>query len=157
MSISTDFQIRPYHNKDKKEIIDLHIHALKAAGAYTGSGEWDDDLQTIQEHYFQRKGYFLVAAADNKVIAMGALRQVNKMTGEIKRMRVHPSYQRQGIGRKLLLALEEKAKEYGYKKLILDTTIVQTAAQKLYERENYQITKTGALGGFETIINQKNL
>jgi len=69
---------------------------------------------------------------------MGALRKESQDTGEIKRMRVHPDFQKRGFGQKILTLLEKKAKGLGYKKLILDTTEIQIHAQNFYKKNRYK-------------------
>ena len=56
---------------------------------------------------------------------------------EIKRMYVVPDARRQGLGRRLLEELEEKARELGYARIRLDTGARQPHAQAMYERAGY--------------------
>ena len=56
---------------------------------------------------------------------------------EIKRMYVAPAARRQGLGRRLLEELEEKARELGYVRIRLDTGNRQPHAQAMYERAGY--------------------
>lgn len=89
--------IRRYHAKDNKQVKELHVLALKFAQTDFGHGPWDEDLDYIPEIYLNR-GEFLVGEIDGKIVAMGALNKISDEIGEIKRMRVHPDLQRQGIG-----------------------------------------------------------
>lgn len=65
---------------------------------------------------------------------MGALRPVGAGIGELKRVRVAQSLQRQGLGEAISRALLERASELGFKRVILDTTTLQTPARRLYEK-----------------------
>jgi GNAT superfamily N-acetyltransferase len=56
---------------------------------------------------------------------------------EIKRMYVVPAARRQGLGRRLLEALEDRARELGYARIRLDTGARQPHAQAMYERAGY--------------------
>jgi GNAT superfamily N-acetyltransferase len=56
---------------------------------------------------------------------------------ELKRMRVHPDWQRQGRGRSMLHALEQRALDLGFRRLSLDTTERQVAARSLYTSSGY--------------------
>ena len=105
----SDFKIRKYNKSDWQEVRDLHILALKSTGAFAKSGPWDDDLNHIEEVYLKGGG-FIVGLLDNKIIAMGALKKISNKVAEIKRMRVHPDFQRKGVGQLMLNKLEEKAK-----------------------------------------------
>jgi ribosomal protein S18 acetylase RimI-like enzyme len=132
-------KVRRYSREDNKAVFALHKLALEQAGAFAGSGEWDKDLDNVEKVYPQF-GDFLVGEIDNKIVAMGALRRVSEEVAEIKRMRVHPDFQGNGFGQKLLTMLEKKAEERGYKTIILDTTVKQLPAQHLYLKNGYKET-----------------
>lgn len=129
-----DIKIRQYKDSDKSAVKALHKFALESTNAYATSGKWDTDLDDIANIYLE----FLVVFKNEELIAMGALKKINNETVELKRMRVHPKFQGQGIGQRLLEILEQKSKKHGFKKIILDTTIKQIAAQKMYEKNGYK-------------------
>lgn len=149
--------IRQYLPSDQAQVWELHNKALHAVNAHAGKGEWDNDLQQIEEIYLKNGGEFLVGIRDNRLIAMGALRHISINSAEIKRMRVDPEFQRKGLGQIILNALEKRARELGYKNLQLDTTMKQVAAQKFYEKNGFQIIRRGKLAGFECLFYEKSL
>ena len=53
--------------------------------------------------------------------------------------------------------LEEKASQQGYTELCLDTTTLQIAAQKLYEKNGFTATGRGQMPPFEVIYYHKYL
>ncbi len=83
---------------------------------------------------------------------MGALKKKSDSVGEIKRMRVHPYYQRKGLGQLMLNKLEDKARQLGYKELHLDTTTKQIPAQKLYEKNGYRQASRISYAGLDIIF-----
>jgi len=121
-------QIRRYQGSDHDQVLCLHRVALAAIGADAGPGPWDDDLEQIEQSYLTARGDFLVGILDDRVAAMGALRHIDQQTAELKRMRVSPSLQQQGLGRRILHTLEARARELGYIAVVLDTNDQQTAA-----------------------------
>jgi GNAT superfamily N-acetyltransferase len=82
-------------------------------------------------------GAFLVIYADGKPVAGGGLKRDEDGVAEIKRMYVVPGARRQGLGRRLLEELEDKARELGYARIRLDTGARQPHAQAMYERAGY--------------------
>lgn len=152
-----EITLRRYRETDKDDVYNLHITALKSTGALIDKGADDNDLLDIENHYFRNNGFFYIADYHDKMIGMGAIRRLNTGTAEIKRMRVAPAYQAKGIGKKILLALEEKAGELGYTNIILDTTTTQIAARKLYEANGYEIFKTERIREFDTLFYKKTL
>lgn len=131
-------EIRSFRDTDAAAVWRLHNIALAATGAHAGPGPWDDDLHQVRSAYLESGGAFLVALVDGDLVAMGALRRVSADEAEIKRMRVHPCFQRRGFGRRLLWLLEDRARALGCKTVRLDTTEQQTAARGLYEDAGYR-------------------
>jgi N-acetylglutamate synthase-like GNAT family acetyltransferase len=78
------------------------------------------------------QGIYYLLELDNTIIGMGALRQIKKKIGEIKRMYIRPAYRGKGYGKALLHQLLQKAEEFGYHSIYLDTGPFMTAAQHLY-------------------------
>ena len=83
------------------------------------------------------RGAFLVIYAGGKPVAGGGVKRDDDGVAEIKRMYVVPAARRQGLGRRLLEALEDKARELGYARIRLDTGARQPHAQAMYERAGY--------------------
>jgi GNAT superfamily N-acetyltransferase len=92
----------------------LHDAALEDAGVHGGRGPWEDDLQAIPATYLDSGGEFLLGFCEGELVAMGGLLRHSPREAEIKRMRVHPDFQRRGFGRLLLERLEERAQALGF-------------------------------------------
>jgi ribosomal protein S18 acetylase RimI-like enzyme len=149
-------EIRRYQDADNPAVRELHRLALMDTGAYF-PGKWNDDLNDIQNHYLNNGGEFLVGTLDGKIVAMGAFRKKSATLAEIKRMRILPEYQRRGFGQMILNQLEAKALNLGYRELCLDTTTLQIAAQKMYEKNGFTATGRGQVPPFEVIYYHKTL
>ena len=150
-------KIRQYQDADQDAVWALHNAALISTGAHAGNGPWDDDLNHVQDVYLKAGGEFLVGLLDAKIVAMGALKRLSADRVEVKRMRVHPNYQRNGFGQTILSRLERRASELGYKHICLDTTTKQEAAQALYKKNGYQETEQKCVGPFVVIFFEKRL
>jgi GNAT superfamily N-acetyltransferase len=83
-------------------------------------------------------GCFIVAYLDGAPIACGALKVKDDAIGEIKRMWVAASARGVGIGRRMLMSLEEHARQFGLNVLRLDTNKALKEAQHLYRTSGYQ-------------------
>jgi ribosomal protein S18 acetylase RimI-like enzyme len=103
------------------------------AGRYHDDGAGDFQPADVQG---PRSG-FLLARWDAHPVACGAYRSLSEDTAEIKRMYVDPAYRGRGIGRRLLVALEERIQKAGYRKVQLDTGTMQPEALGLYESAGY--------------------
>ena len=85
------------------------------------------------------QGAFLVAWDDGTALGCGALKPLDSdpSIGEIKRMYTSPAARRRGVSRALLVALEARAAELGYRALQLETGLAQPEAVKLYESHGW--------------------
>ncbi|HEY7488686.1 MAG TPA: GNAT family N-acetyltransferase [Streptosporangiaceae bacterium] len=83
------------------------------------------------------KGAFLIARLRERPVGCGALRRIDAITGEIKRMYVSPSARGAGIGARLLAELEAHARALGLRRVVLETGERQHEAVRLYERAGY--------------------
>jgi GNAT superfamily N-acetyltransferase len=84
------------------------------------------------------RGAFVVVYAEGEPVAGGGVKRLDSETGEIKRMYVVPEARSRGHARRLLYALEDAARELGYRRLRLDTGPLQPHARALYESEGYR-------------------
>jgi len=147
--------IRRYGPADREAVRNLHDDALRDVGAHLEDGGWDSDLDAIESVYLKGGGEFLVGTLEDQIVAMGALRRDPEGRAWITRMRVSPRLQGRGIGQALLDRLHRRAAELGYETLHLDTTVGQTAAQRLYERNGYRETGRGRVGPFECLYYER--
>jgi GNAT superfamily N-acetyltransferase len=77
-------------------------------------------------------GIYYLTELKGAIIGMGVLHQIREKTGEIKRMYIRPAYRGKGYGKTLLQQLLQKAKEFGYHSVYLDTGPFMTAAHRVY-------------------------
>ena len=150
-------KIRRYLATDHDAVWELHNVALLQINAHAGNGPWDDDLHNVESEYIATGGEFYVGTADRRVVAIGALLKRSDDWAEIRRMRVHPDFQRRGLGRQMLSALEQRAGELGFRKLTLDTTVQQVPAIRLYTRSGYEEVSRSRKGSFKVVEFEKEL
>jgi GNAT superfamily N-acetyltransferase len=90
-------------------------------------------------------GTFLVGFAGDDPVCAGGIKRIGPDAAEIKRMYVVPAARRRGLARRLLVALEDAARERGYRVVRLDTGPRQTHAMELYTSAGY--TRIGNYNG----------
>jgi GNAT superfamily N-acetyltransferase len=156
-AVSEPVTIRRYRPADQQAVWDLHHTALRGVGAHLGTGPWDDDLRDIERLYLDGTGEFLVGELNGDIVAMGALQRRGVGMAAVRRMRVDPGHQRRGIGGWILETLESRARELGYRRLVLDTTTVQHAAIAFYTAHRYRHSDVGAVGPFTILYFTKVL
>jgi GNAT superfamily N-acetyltransferase len=82
-------------------------------------------------------GTFLVGYHDGEPVCAGGIKRIAPDAAEIKRMYVVPAARRRGVARMLLAALEDAARERGYRFVRLDTGPLQRHAMALYASAGY--------------------
>ena len=90
--------------------------------------------------YAPPRGIFLVAEVEGRLLACGGVRPYPEVpaTAELTRMYVVPEERRRGLSRRLLTALEDGARDLGYRRLRLMTGLPQPEALALYTSAGYQ-------------------
>lgn len=83
-------------------------------------------------------GLFLVGYLDGEAVCCGGLKRLDDEACEIKRMYVAPQARGRGVGRQLLVELEDRAMRLGFQVARLDTGNRQPDAQHLYESSGYR-------------------
>jgi putative acetyltransferase len=93
------------------------------------------ELAALPAPYVPPFGLLLVAhdGAANVAGCVG-LRPLDRRTGEMKRLYVRPAFRGSGLGRLLVEAVIDAARQAGYGELRLDTLPTMACAQALYAR-----------------------
>ncbi len=82
----------------------------------------------------------LICYDNEQAVAIGAYKEYDTNTAEIKRMYTLPEYRGQGIAKVILTELELWAKEENYTVAILETGFLQVDAIGLYKKLGYEVT-----------------
>ena len=97
--------------------------------------------------------HVLVAYENDKPVGCGAIRALDSISMEVKRMYTLPEVRGKGIATKILAELENWAAELGYESCILETGKKQPEAIKLYLKNGYQqIPNYGQYIGIENSL-----
>ncbi|KQO20353.1 GCN5 family acetyltransferase [Flavobacterium sp. Leaf82] len=83
------------------------------------------------------KFVFVVAEINNETVGCGAIRPIDKNTGEVKRM--YSKVAGKKIGQTILAFLEDKARSLGYLNLVLETRVKNESAVQFYQKQGYKV------------------
>lgn len=98
----------------------------------------------------------LICYENNTAVGIGAYKEYDSETVEIKRMFTLPEYRGKGIAKAILSELENWAREENYTIAILETGYLQKDAISLYQKLGYKIFDNyGQYSGVETSICMK--
>jgi len=102
-------------------------------------------LADPQKTILDRGGRIFFATAGERCVGCCALIRLGDTEFEVAKMAVEPSYQRAGIGRKLLLAAIAEGRNAGAQRLYLETNHVLTPAIRLYESLGFKHIPEGRI------------
>jgi GNAT superfamily N-acetyltransferase len=80
----------------------------------------------------------VLVRADGEAVACGAISDLGDGVGELKRMFVDPAHRGRGLSRAVVRELERVAQERGFRRLVLETGVLQASAIGLYLSEGYR-------------------
>ena len=95
--------------------------------------EFEAELASLPGAYAPPTGCLLMALIDKEPAGCVALRRLDNAVGEMKRLFVLPEFQGQRLGRILVDAIIERAREMGYRQIRLDTLPSMERAISMYE------------------------
>ncbi|GIG86497.1 GNAT family N-acetyltransferase [Plantactinospora endophytica] len=130
-----DIRVVPYDFPDARELVVAALADL--AQRYGGVG---DETPVAVSEFAPPAGAFLVAYLDGLPVGCAGWRSHGD-TGEIaelKRMYVSPVARGRGVARRVLAAVEDSAREYGRRRLILECGDRQPEAIALYKGSGYE-------------------
>ena len=134
MVIMREIEIREedINSADAEKLIEELSSELKNITCRDGKSSFNND------DMLNDRAIFVVARDLNgKALGCGALRYFSDEVAEIKR--VYAREKSKGTGSKIIKFLEAKARELGYKKLILETGRINKKAVNFYKKHNYQV------------------
>lgn len=79
----------------------------------------------------------VLACCDGAAVGCAGLKKYSDTDAEVKRLWVEPDFRGQGIASALMDRIEEKARQAGYLRLILQTRPIMPDAVALYEGRGY--------------------
>lgn len=134
----------------KEEIISLFneytqilINGNAEFGAYLKKQNYARETENLEGKYGRPYGRLYIVFFDGNPAGCIALRKIDNLNCEMKRLYVKPRYRGNGIGALLVKHIITEAEEIGYKHILLDTlpflkrAIAMYKAYGFYEIESY--------------------
>lgn len=112
--------------------------ASAAPGARAGLAEIDRQIEALPGPYGPPRGEIILARARGAIVACGALRELGRHVGEIKRIYVRADHRGPGFGPRLTRALLRRARALGYERVRVDTLPTMAAAIQFYQEMGFR-------------------
>lgn len=116
---------------DASQLIQELSEELKTITGSSGSNGFQLNVMENQ------RAAFFVAYLNGEAVGCGAIVEYTRNIAEIKR--VYSRKRAIGIGRAIIIALEQEAQKLGYQSIILETRKVNRTAVNFYLNNRYQI------------------
>ena len=130
-------KIKPFRLADQVPVKALVLEGLAEHWGFLDESK-NPDLDDIAKNYAE--GIFLVAWRDEEIVGTGAFIPRSAEQVEIVRMSVKKELRRQGIGRKILTELCQRAEQAAYREVILETTATWQGVIDFYRQFGFEIT-----------------
>jgi len=114
------------------------IQLVKLLDADLAKTDGEDHSFYAQFNKIDKIKYVVLAYENEKPIGCGAIKEFGADVMEVKRMYVSPEGRRKSIATKILVELENWARELSFSKCILETGKRQPEAIGLYKKNGYK-------------------
>ena len=131
--------LRPATNADAASIKSLVVSILKEYSLSTCASPTDADLDDIENNYAGNRGYFAVVEEAGRIVATVGVYRISADTCELRKMYAVPAARGQGLGKYLVQLAFSKAREIGYKRMVLETATVLKEAIGLYKKYGFKV------------------
>ena len=131
-------ELRKAKQGEEKIIFQIVETVLAAYGISTNAAETDKDLSDLEKFYFKNKGWFDVLIDNEQIIGSYGVFKIDEKVCELRKMYLLPAYQGKGLGKLMMNAALEKARELGYIEMILESNKLLDKALGLYEKYGFK-------------------
>lgn len=106
-----------------------------------GTAYADAALDRMYENYDVPKSVYYLVEENGKILGCAGIAQLENYEGkvcELQKMYFLAEARGRGIGRQMIEKCLNKAKEFGYEKVYIETMPYMEAAQKLYQKSGFE-------------------
>ena len=131
--------IRPATNDDGERVSKLVSEVLAEFGLEADPDTTDADLKDIEANYLQRGGLFeVIEDRQSNLLGSFGLYPIDKTICELRKMYFVPSARGLGLGKQILQRAIARARELGFKQIVLETSSKLIAANRLYAKFGFE-------------------
>lgn len=117
---------------DRLAVIGIFREYVTSPTVDLGFQDYEQEFATLPGAYASPDGCLLLAWHNGAVVGCAALRRVDTLSAEMKRVYLRPAARGTGLGRRLVTAVLDEARRLGYQRVCLDVLPEFTSAQTLY-------------------------
>jgi putative acetyltransferase len=142
-TVFKEFLLRPATNADITSIKKVVFGVLQEYALNPDESGKDNDLNDIEQNYFSENGYFgvVIDINSNHIVGTFGLYPVSTHICELRKMYLLKYARGKGLGKFMLEAAIQAAKEKRYSKIVLETISPLKEAILLYKQNGFVETK----------------
>lgn len=134
--------IREIRKEDNPQVAEVIRTVLVDLGVpKVGTAYADKALDHMYEHYDRPRATYFVVAENDTILGCAGVAQLDNYEGnicELQKMYFLEAARGKGIGKEMITACLERAREYGFEGCYLETMPYMEAAQKLYKKMGFE-------------------
>jgi putative acetyltransferase len=131
------YKFRKARKGEESKIFELVKTVLADYQIVTNANTPDKDLSDLDKLYFNSNGWFTVIEKDTEIIGSYGLHRINSNICELRKMYLLTEYQGQGLGKLMMEDALKKAKELGYRQIVLESNKLLEKALNLYRKYGF--------------------
>jgi GNAT superfamily N-acetyltransferase len=125
------------HRESARLLISEYLHWINESAQRAYKLSFDVDAMVASdmsdaEKFHPPYGRFYIVQEQEAFAAVGCLKRLDELVGEVQRMYVRPAFRGAGIGRLIVDRLISDARQIGYRKLRLESLKFLAGAHALY-------------------------
>ena len=117
---------------DHQSVVGIFREYVTSPSVDLGFQDYEQEFATLPGAYAPPEGCLLLALEGDAVVGCAALRRVDALSAEMKRVYLRPATRGTGLGRRLVTAVLAEAHRLGYRRVCLDVLPEFPTAQALY-------------------------
>lgn len=138
-SVAFSTPITPFEFDELRAILREYAQSIQVDLCFQN---FEDELATLPGEYVEPRGALLMARINGELVGCCALRPLDNVdypnACEMKRLYVRKAYRQLGIGRQLVEAIMDCARQADYDCVLLDTLSDMESARALYQDLNFE-------------------
>ncbi len=124
--------VRDFRSSDQQELRSLILDGLRERWGEAFDATHNADVDDFVTNYLDRGAEIVVVESDRSIVATGTLVPRRDRVGEIVRMSVAATHRRQGLARRVITELIERASRRNMAEITVLTDTPWTSAVSLY-------------------------
>lgn len=121
-----------------REYTDMLVAGDPKFAAYLELQDYEEELRHLEGKYGPPRGALILAAENGAAAGCIALREMDETRCELKRLYVCPAFRGRGLGRTLTDMIIARAREAGYREMLLDTLPFLRSARRIYRAAGFR-------------------